>query len=110
MPPAQPLIVDCQDIPVGGSLQSLDYVVESLLNPGPIRAFGISFAPSFGGPFFGGFDGSPFSPSSNQLLLGAVTYDVQPIPTPALLPGLIGFSVGVLRKRRSATQAASLDS
>ncbi|MDX2242154.1 MAG: PTPA-CTERM sorting domain-containing protein [Leptolyngbyaceae cyanobacterium bins.302] len=94
----------------GGSLQSLDYIVESLLNPGPIRSFVIAFDPLFGGPVFNGFDGSPFNPNSNGLLAGPVTYDIQPIPTPALLPGLIGLSVGVLRKRRSATQAVTVDS
>lgn len=31
------------------------------------------------------------------------------IPTPALLPGLIGFSIGVLRKRRMADTNGSLD-
>jgi len=93
---------------VGGSLQSLDYIVESLLNPEPIRSFVITFDPFIQGSVFVGFDGVPFG--SQVVSFGTVTYGVQPIPTPALLPGLIGLSVGVLRKRRAADQAVSLDS
>lgn len=90
-----------------GSLQSLDYIVESLLNPEPIRSFMITFDPVIRGSVFVGFDGVPFG--SQVVSFGTVTYGVQPIPTPALLPGLIGFSVGILRKRRVAHQAVSLD-
>jgi hypothetical protein len=36
---------------------------------------------------------------------GTINYEVQPIPTPALLPGLIGMGVAVLRKRKAEAQS-----
>lgn len=45
---------------------------------------------------------SAFNPTSYSLSLKAA-----PIPTPALLPGLIGLGVGVLRKRKAEKAATA---
>lgn len=45
-------------------------------------------------------DGELFSNISS---LQAQRVEVQPVPTPALLPGLIGLGVGILRKRKFTT-------
>jgi hypothetical protein len=39
----------------------------------------------------------------------SLTLTAQPIPTPALLPGLIGLGMGVLRKRKKEMAAASTE-
>lgn len=39
---------------------------------------------------------------------GTVTASATEIPTPALLPGLIGLGVGVLRQKRKSTEAKTL--
>lgn len=85
-----------------GVFQALDFLVSetsSLPNPtvipGSTRAFIISYDPKFGGPYFQTLADVPSEGS-----LGTVTYGVQAVPTPALLPGLIGLGVGVLRKRK----------
>ena len=76
----------------GGLFQGLDFFVEaspSVELPSSIFAFTIQ--------------NSVFAEFTDNLpanSLGNVTYGVQAVPTPALLPGLIGLGVGVLRKRK----------
>ena len=84
-----------------GLFKGLDYLVESVANPATIAAFGTGYIQSSGLTFFQTFDGSPFNSATNVLDEGTVTYGVQAVPAPALLPGLIGLGVGVLRKRRA---------
>jgi len=89
-----------------GSLLGLDFLVSenpifanSTVIPGSIKAFGI------GGPDFQALDNDPAANSE-----GAVTYGIQAVPTPALLPGLLGLGVGVLRKRRSVAKEQPVES
>jgi len=86
-----------------GLFEALDFVVaESLAAPNPtvipgsIFEFSTRFDPVFGS-FFVAFEGDPSAPDFS---FGSVTYEVQSIPTPALLPGLIGLGIGVFRKRK----------
>lgn len=103
--------VDSPDFPEvafqDGSLLGLGFVVSENLAfpnptfiPGSIRAFG-TLGPDFQVLVDGKSDLDPDS-------LGTVSYGVQAVPTPALLPGLIGLGVGVLRKRRAAVKKARL--
>lgn len=52
----------------------------------------------------GGTFGPTFTPRTWN---GTINYEVQPVPTPALLPGLIGMGVAVLRKRKAEATAAT---
>ncbi len=70
----------------------------------PLLPFGVSFNGLARSVDFGG--------TANQIVfdditLGSATPGGQPIPTPALLPGLIGLGLGVLRKRRAAAEQAN---
>jgi hypothetical protein len=78
----------------GGSLLGLDYAVESLMSSGSIASFVINYDSIKGEPFF----------------RGTVKYGIQAVPTPALLPGLIGLGVGILRKRRSVAKEQAVES
>jgi hypothetical protein len=51
-------------------------------------------------------------PTGKLLIDGQLNYsgEIKPIPTPALLPGLLGLGVSVWRKRRSAAAASAQSS
>ncbi|HIK16422.1 MAG TPA: PTPA-CTERM sorting domain-containing protein [Leptolyngbyaceae cyanobacterium M33_DOE_097] len=64
---------------------------------------------NFAVEFYGYFNGSSYTNLSNYLvsstgevngLRAKITYDYTPIPTPALLPGLLALGAGFLRKRK----------
>ena len=46
-------------------------------------------------------------PNSNDWEVDHLQYGYQPVPTPALLPGLIGMGVAALRKRKTNEEQAS---
>jgi hypothetical protein len=94
----------------GGSLLGLDYAVESLMSSGSIASFVINYDSIKGEPFFRAYDGSPFDSNTKSLAEGTVKYGIQAVPTPALLPGLIGLGVGILRKRRSVAKEQAVES
>lgn len=89
-----------------GSFEGLDYLVNSLVNSDPVKAFIITF--DDGQPVFRAYDVVEFGPSTPRLAEGSVTY--QRVPTPALLPGLIGLGIGVIRKRRTEAKEQLADS
>lgn len=86
-----------------GSLLGLELVVSNnpdlnpVIIPEPIIAFGILY--ENGAPFFGALA----IPGGPRVSEGTVTYGVEPIPTPALLPGLIGMGIATFRKRKRET-------
>lgn len=87
-----------------GAFQALDFIVsESPFAPNPtvipglVFEFGTGFDATAGVPFFVALAGDPNAP---DVSFGTVTYGVQAVPTPALLPGLIGMGIAALRKRK----------
>lgn len=99
-----------------GLFQALDFLVfeepfaPNPVIPGPIIGFITGydfpgFAPDV--PVFLAFAGDPSA--AEIVSSGTITYGVQSIPTPALLPGLIGLGIGVFRKRRQQNQNIAPD-
>lgn len=86
-----------------GLFQGLDYVVEaspSVVLPGSISLFGTGYDTASGGTFFVAYEGDP-NDLSTPFSEGTVVYSAQAVPTPALLPGLIGLGLSVWRKRKA---------
>jgi hypothetical protein len=56
-----------------------------------------------------GYDGTGTSGNNSQLSLDNVSVhgSVVPVPTPALLPGLVGLGAGVLRKRKQQREVVT---
>jgi len=114
-PPNQYPQLNFQD----GSLVGLDYLVSkfytpSLNIPSPIDSFTISYKSQLGAFFKAYGEGDPLADPNTSpittLAQGKVTYGVQAVPTPALLPGLIGLGWGVLRKRRAVAKEQTAES
>jgi hypothetical protein len=92
-----------------GLFQGLDFIVTEnpfapnpRVIPGSTFEFGTGYNP-IDGSFFVAFAGDP---DSLDRSFGTVTYGV-PIPTPALLPGLIGMGLAALKKRRDEASKAA---
>ncbi len=96
-----------------GLFQSLDFLVfeepfaPNPLIPGPITGFITAYDFDLDVPVFLAFADDPNL--QKVVSSGTVTYGVQPIPTPALLPSLIGLGIGVFRKRKQQDQNIASD-
>jgi hypothetical protein len=93
-----------------GVLQGLDFgVYEALSFPNPVVIPGsvLSFVTTFAFPDTTSIFRVESSDSNNQISVsqGSITYSSQPIPTPALLPSLVGVGIGMWRKRRAEAEA-----
>jgi hypothetical protein len=68
-------------------------------------------APNLFQPNWSGLDRLRFTPQNptegNSLYFAMDDFKATPVPTPALLPGLVGLGLGALRKRRSDHMAQS---
>ena len=69
--------------------------------PSEIYQFNFSYDPNLGGAFFRSRTRAASELDQSGMSLGTVTYGIQAVPTPTLLPGLIGLGIGVLRKRQA---------
>lgn len=67
--------------------------------------------PNFFEPNWSGLDRLRFTPQNptggDSLYFAMDDFTTTPVPTPALLPGLVGLGLGVLRKKRSDRMAQS---
>ncbi|WP_088893257.1 PTPA-CTERM sorting domain-containing protein [Leptolyngbya ohadii] len=89
-----------------GVLLGLDFVVAEspispdIVIPGSISGFFTGYNPMLRIPIFEAVvnPSAPFNPETDSR--GIITYGVQPIPTPTLLPGLVGMGVAFLKKRK----------
>lgn len=78
--------------------------------PGETYQFNLTYDPDLGQPFFRSRTRPTSDPDQLGMSLGTVTYGIQAVPTPALLPGLIGLGIGVIRKRRTEAKEQLADS
>lgn len=90
-----------------GLFQRLDYFVESVVNPNFVAVFATGFNPKTNTSIFLSLTGDP---NNLERSTGTVSYNAQPIPTPTLLPGLIGLGIGILRKRRAEAKEQLVES
>lgn len=96
--------IDAYDAVVGGNLVGFDQFIGIKRGTGIFSTLSVEAASIRRFELYQVSDGFA---SGDGVALDNLTFQATPVPTPALLPGLIGLGISALRKRREAAEQAN---
>ena len=96
--------IDAYDAVVGGNLVGFDQFIGIERGTGIFSTLSVEAASIRRFELYQVSDGFA---SGDGVALDNLTFQATPVPTPALLPGLIGLGISALRKRREAAEQAN---